>query len=194
MNIEQALPTLPAGVGNEGQQSPTARSQPTALKAGAPSASTAGTAMEWNKKSVLLVDSNLRSRESRAKMMRSMGVRVECAPNADAARARLASEKFNLILVDLGRDTEAAESLVSGIRTRSPRQLVGFLVGSPLFVATSLSGKKFLPKRVPAPAAEVSVFRPNSPLVTTSDFGQKIKDAEAAQSSETCGDQHAAGR
>ena len=97
-----------------------------------------------DKKSVLLVDSNRHSRESRAKIMRTMGVRVDCAANADSARVRLASEKYNLILVDLGRNVAAAESFVSEIRTRNSHQLVGFLVGSPLFVAQSLGGKSGL--------------------------------------------------
>ncbi len=194
MNADQAVSGVLPIDAKKAQQSPAAAAQQAPPKAGAPSASVVGTAsLDWKKKSVLLVDSNLRSRESRAKMMRSMGVRVECAPNADAARTRLASEKYNLILVDLGRDTDAAESLVSGIRNRSPRQLVGFLVGSPLFVAASLGGGRFLPKRTPAPAAEIPVLKPDEPLATTS-VGQTIKDAQAAQHSEARGDQDAAGR
>lgn len=109
-------------------------------KATAPGHPLSGT-LEMNKKSVLLVDSNRHSRESRAKVMRTMGVRVVCADNACSARVRLVKEKYNLILVDLGPDVTAAESLVSEIRTKNSRQLVGFLVGSPLFVAQSLEGR-----------------------------------------------------
>ena len=112
--------------------------QPT--KSTAPRHPLSGT-LEMNKKSVLLVDSNRRSRESRAKVMRTMGVRVVCADNACSARVRLVNEKYNLILVDLGQDVTAAESFVSEIRTKNSRQLVSFLVGSPLFVAQSLEGR-----------------------------------------------------
>jgi hypothetical protein len=109
--------------------------------------------LEWRKKTVLLVDSNLRSRHSRAKMMRTKGVHVDCVGSAEAARVRLSAEKYNLILVDLGSDTEIAESLVREIKGKNSRQLVGFLVGSPLFIVKSLGGAHPCPR--PAPAAEV---------------------------------------
>jgi hypothetical protein len=89
-------------------------------------------------KSVLLVDANAQSREARAKVMRTLGVRVETAGRAQTARARLATETYNLVLVDAGRDIAAAKSLGDEIKARNPRQLVGFLVGSPRFIATSL--------------------------------------------------------
>ena len=102
----------------------------------------------WVRKSVLLVDSNRQTRDSRAKTMRARGIRVDCVATAASARARLAAEKYNLILVDLGRDVTAAELLVGEIRTRNSRQLVGFLVGSPMFIAQSLG--KHGPVSVPA--------------------------------------------
>ncbi len=145
MSSPEALARWQATVGNNGQQSaPKPESdQPQAGRPGAPAALPAvNGALEWRKKTVLLVDSNLRSRESRAKVMRNKGVHVDCVANADAARVRLGAEKYNLILVDLGRDTEAAESLVREIRSNNSRQLVGFLVGSPWFVAKSLTGGK----------------------------------------------------
>ncbi len=147
-----------------------------------PAATTAAAAsvgkMRWKDKTVLLVDSNRLSRDSRAKIMRAMGVRVECAPTAEAARALLQSGTYNLILVDLGPDIAAAESLVKGIKAANSRQLVGFLVGRPLFVATSLKSK-------PRPRREPAMAIPTAPVPAAispmTDFGQRVRDAEAEQ-------------
>ena len=98
--------------------------------------------IEWRKKSILIVDSNARSRETRAKGMRAQGVHVDCVASTDAARMRLATETYNLILVDPGHNVGPAESLVKEIRTKNSRQLVRFLVGSPLFIVRSLSANK----------------------------------------------------
>jgi CheY-like chemotaxis protein len=130
----------------------------------------------WSKKTVLLVDVHSRTRESRSKIMRTLGVTVHCASTASSARSRLESGLYNLILVDLGADRVGAESLVQEIKLKNPRQLVAFLVGSPLFVATSLSGKTERPSRALPPLRPIPVV--NTPA-SKFDFGQRVKDAEA---------------
>lgn len=125
-------------------------------------------------KQVLLVDANAESRNSRAKVMRTLGVTVHCASSARAARSKLESGSYNLVLVDLGADTTAAEALVREIKANAPRQLVRFLVGSPMFVSTSLRDK----------STNASMSQTGRPIRKTSatgvkfDFGQKVKDAE----------------
>jgi CheY-like chemotaxis protein len=128
-------------------------------------------------KSVLLVDSDRQSRESRAKVMRTRGVQVDCVANADAARVRLAAEKYDLVLVDPGRQRETAESLVLEIRANNPRLLVRFLVGSPLFVAKSLSGRSN--PHPPAASPVATAEQPSAPTGGSIDFGQRIRDTEA---------------
>jgi CheY-like chemotaxis protein len=181
MNSDQTLGPWQASIGNDaqGHLHKAAPTQQSARQAGTPMPhpSMAGS-IELRKKSILLVDCNVRSRESRAKVMRALGVHVDCVANAHAARARLAAETYNLILVDLGRDIDAAESLVHEIRTRNSRQLVGFLVGSPLFIATSLNTSNSRPRRAPAPPTGASVAKPSTPAFPATDFGQKIRDAE----------------
>jgi CheY-like chemotaxis protein len=169
-------------MGNDAQQphhSATGPSAPGTGEPARPAAILEGIGLR--KKSVLLVDSNLRSRQSRAKVMRTKGVRVDCVGNADAARVRLAAETYNLVLVDLGHDVDGAESLVHEIRTQNSRQLVGFLVGSPLFVAQSLNGSNPRPRRAPEPAIVASGEKPSTPTAAGIDFGQRIRDAEAAE-------------
>lgn len=135
----------------------------------------------WGKKNVLLVDSNSQNRDSRAKVMRSLGATVHCVSSAAAARTQFDSGNYNLVLVDLGRDIDGAERLAREIRGKNPQQLVAFLVGSPRFVSTSLSGKSRPPRVSPTPTS-VAVLKADTPALTV-DFGQKIKDAEAEQAS-----------
>lgn len=135
--------------------------------------------MSLLKKTVLLVDVNPQSRESRAKVMRTLGVMVDCASSVRSARSKMDAGAYNLILVDLGSDSTGAEALVGEIRLRHPRQPVAFLVGSPLFVAKSLRKEAGR-----ARAAQTIVPPPIAPVETTGkpfDFSQKIKDAEAEE-------------
>lgn len=128
-------------------------------------------------KAVLLVDLNRKSRESRAKVMRARGVRVDCAADFGAARVRLVADRYNLVLVDPGRERESAEALVKEIRTSNSRQLVGFLVGSPRFVVKSLSTGASRPRPpVMPPAIDAGS---GTPTAGSTDFGPRIRDAEA---------------
>lgn len=145
---------------------------------------------------MLLVDVNSQSRDSRARELERLGVTVHCAAGAADCREKLQTCLYNLVLVDLGRDSKGAETLVHDIKLNYPRQLVAFLVGSPLFVATSLTGQQ--PRRarvhpVRTPTALVSpddVPQPGAASATPTaaapaknfDFGQRIKEAEAEQS------------
>jgi CheY-like chemotaxis protein len=130
------------------------------------------------KKTVLLVDINPRTRESRAKVMRSLGVTVLSTSSARGARMKLDSGEYDLVLVDLGADHDGAEGLVREIKLNNPRQLVAFLVGSPLFVTTSLSGKGERRPRVLSPLRPIPVPTPKA-AAKNFDFAQKVKDAEA---------------
>lgn len=124
------------------------------------------------KKSVLLVDTNAHSRELRAKTLRTFGVAVHCSGTGDAAREELDAGSYDLILIDPGADVNAAESLAAAIRLKNPRQLIGFLVGSPLFVAPSLRGGA----SASTPAAELPMAVREQASVF--DFGSKVRDAE----------------
>lgn len=123
------------------------------------------------KKTVLLIDVDATTRDARSKVMRTLGVTVHCAASATGARQKLESGSYNLVLVDLGSDVEGAKSFVEEIRSKNSRQLVAFLVGSPLFVATSLADTI---GSVPIEPAK----KPEAPASPAFDFGQKIRDAE----------------
>ena len=114
MNADPTLGRWQSSIGNEPQPLPQ-EAVPHSPESGsgesvAPKA--IADAVGLRSKSVLLVDSNRQSRESRAKILRTRGVQVDCVADAAAARLRLAAEKYDLILVDPGRERESAESLV----------------------------------------------------------------------------------
>lgn len=132
------------------------------------------------KKTVLLIDVDSRTRDSRSKIMRTLGVTVHCAGSVTGARQKLESGSYNLVLVDLGSDVEGAKSLVEEIRSKNSGQLVAFLVGSPLFVAASL-GDKAGSALKPVPLRNEPVKKPEAPVPAAFDFGQKIRDAQAKE-------------
>jgi len=132
------------------------------------------------KKTVLLIDVDSTSRESRSKIMRGLGVTVHCAATVTGARQKLEAGSYNLVLVDLGSDVEGAKSFVAEIRAKNSRQLVAFLVGSPLFVAKSLDGKAVAGPNI-LPLRTEPVQKTVAPAPVGFNFGQKIKDAEAEQ-------------
>lgn len=134
----------------------------------------------WPKKTVLLVDINAQTRDSRSKMMRRMGVIVHCAANAQSARSRYDSGSYNLVLVDLGEDVAGAERLVEEIKLRNRRQLVAFLVGRPFYVASSLSGKSVKP-RTNRGKPEGTVRTLSRPAAGSIDFGEQVRRVEAAR-------------
>lgn len=140
-------------------------------------------ASNWRQKTILLVDGNARSRDSRAKMLRKLGAVVVCASTHETAISRFGSGLYNLVLIDLKHDIDTAEQLANEIRTSNPRQLVAFLVGSPLFVAKSLRRDPDELKRVPALASITPQEKPqvktNTPGPEIFDFGQKIREAES---------------
>lgn len=137
-------------------------------------------------KTVLLIDVDSVTREARSKVMRKLGVTVHCAASVAAAQQKLDSGTYNLVLVDLGSDVEGAKALVEEIRGKNSRQLVAFLVGSPLFVATSLDGQPGVAPKAHAPQTHVPQTAPvpkapDPPRSNVFDFGQKIRDAEAKE-------------
>lgn len=151
------------------------------MKSAMPASSRGTSRTLWlMKKAVLLIDVDSATRESRSKVMRTLGVTVHCAGSVTGARQKLESGSYDLVLVDLGSDVEGAKSLAEEIRSKNSRQLVAFLVGSPLFVATSLGDKTgSVPK--PVPLQNEPVKKPEAPVSSAFDFGQKIRDAEAKE-------------
>lgn len=125
-------------------------------------------------KTVLLADLDERTCESRAKILRTFGVVVDCATSAASALALFHAGVYSLVLIDLGTGSES-ERLAQEIRSVKRKQRIGFLVGSPLFVAGSPRAQPR--KTAPAVLPQNEVRSLPAPL----DFGQRVRQAEAAQ-------------
>ena len=126
--------------------------------------------------SVLLVDVNLRRRESRAAHLRKLGAVVDCASNAMTALQKLAATTYRLVLIDL--DRAAAEQLAGEIRLKVPKQLVGFMVAGPKLISKTLAAARIT---IPPAKTLEPVQEQNAP--TESAFGMAVRKAEESQQS-----------
>ncbi len=126
-------------------------------------------------RSILLVDVHPRTRDSRAQTMRKLGATVDCVSTAVAALAQFASGLYRLVLIDLGRDIEGAEQLARDIRSKNPKQLVGFLVAGPALISKTL---RKVPAPVPVTTRAELLPVPPTEVPVESDFGRRIRELE----------------
>jgi CheY-like chemotaxis protein len=125
---------------------------------------------------VLLVDVHQQSRNLRAEMMRNLGATVDCASSATSAIARFALRLYRLVLIDLGEDHEGAEQLALDIRQIRPKQLIGFLIGGPTYIAKTLARKS--EDVIPFSASTPTTPIPEPELSHESAFTRKIREVE----------------
>jgi CheY-like chemotaxis protein len=89
------------------------------------------------KKRVLLVNTRATQRDLRAKIMRKMGVEVDCAADISEARSLWQADSYSLVLVDVRNDSNKVQEFCDEIRHSKPPQTVAFLVGKPEYLAIS---------------------------------------------------------
>jgi CheY-like chemotaxis protein len=91
------------------------------------------------RKRILLLATYATKRDLRAKILRKMGIEVDCA--ADIAEARLLwqADAYNLLLVDVRNDSQNLRAFCDEVRGAKPPQTVAFLVGKPVYLAGSPS-------------------------------------------------------
>ena len=86
-------------------------------------------------KTVLLVDSQQKPREIRARRLRTYGILVHTAASIQEARVHLAMNSCDLVLLGTREDPEAAIAFRQEIRQQNPKQRVAFLVGPPRYLS-----------------------------------------------------------
>ena len=133
------------------------------------------TAVRRAQRTVLLADSNSRSRELRCKAFLTLGADVQAAESADAALMQYRNGTFDLVLIDLRGDIDSAEVLASSVRAINAHQKISFLVGGSTLLST-LQRKGSQKSAV----ATRNGTKENSPP-TQSDFGRRIMEAEKVQ-------------
>jgi CheY-like chemotaxis protein len=91
------------------------------------------------RKRVLLVDTYATKRDLRAKIMRKLGVDVDCAADLSEARSLWQADSYNLVLVDVRNDAHNLQEFCEEVRGAKPPQAVAFFVGKPEYLAGSPS-------------------------------------------------------
>lgn len=89
------------------------------------------------KKRVLLVDTYATKRDLRSKIMRKLGVDVDCAAGITEARALWQADSYSLVLVDVHNDAVNVQEFCDEVRNAKPPQSIAFLVGKPEYLAGS---------------------------------------------------------
>jgi CheY-like chemotaxis protein len=86
---------------------------------------------------VLLVDTATSTRSLRAKALRDRGLDVVCAGDLAEGRSLWQPNAYGLVLMHLHNDAYHASEFREEIKHDSPKQLVAFFVGRPLFLASA---------------------------------------------------------
>jgi CheY-like chemotaxis protein len=103
------------------------------------------------RKRVLLIDGYATKRDLRSKIMRKLGVEVDCASDITQARALWRADAYSLVLVDVHNDAVNVQGFCDEVRGAKPPQSVAFLVGKPEYLA----GSPVVDDGTPAPAPDV---------------------------------------
>jgi len=89
------------------------------------------------RKRILLIDSYPTKRDLRAKILRKLGVEVDCAADISEARSLWQADSYNLVLMDVKRDPRNVEEFCTEMSDAKPPQRMAFLVGKPEYLGSS---------------------------------------------------------
>src|SRR5438128_7134224 len=101
------------------------------------------------KRRILLVDTFANKRDLRAKIMRKLGVEVDCAADITEARALWQTDSYSLVLLDVRNDAVNVQEFYEELRKAKPPQSVAFLVGKPEYLAGSPAADDGMVARAP---------------------------------------------
>jgi CheY-like chemotaxis protein len=101
------------------------------------------------RKRVLLIDGYATKRDLRSKIMRKLGVEVDCASDITQARALWRADSYSLVLVDVHNDAVNVQEFCDEMRGAKPPQSVAFLVGKPEYLAGLPAAEDGTPVPVP---------------------------------------------
>jgi hypothetical protein len=89
------------------------------------------------KKRILLIDSYATKRDLRAKILRKLGVEVDCASDISEARSLWQADAYNLVLMDVKREPRNVEDFCGEMASAKPPQRMAFLVGKPEYLGST---------------------------------------------------------
>jgi hypothetical protein len=88
---------------------------------------------------LLLLDGNTTTRDLRTKIMRKLGLDVDCAADTIQAFLLWRPGFYGLVLVDFHRSPLMVQGFCREIKSASPRQKLAYFVGKPLYWSSSPS-------------------------------------------------------
>ena len=97
------------------------------------------------KKRVLLVETSPSKRDSRAQVIRTLGVDVDCAADIREACAWWKAALYDLVLIDMEKGQGYRDKFCDDIRSATPPQRLAFLVGHPGYLADSPNEDEEMP-------------------------------------------------
>jgi CheY-like chemotaxis protein len=102
------------------------------------------------KRRVLLVDTSQSKRDLRAKVMRRLGIEVDCAADISEALSWWRADLYHLVLINVQNDIGQRDHFCAVIRGATPPQQFAFLVGKPEYLADSpkSNGESFVQKNI----------------------------------------------
>ena len=103
-----------------------------------------------DKNRVLLVDADPGMRKLRLASMTKVGISVCCATDVAQARLLLRESVYDLVLIDLPRDRDAALKLRDDMKEDRPGQSIRFFVGRPSYLALGPLPEHLSAKKGPA--------------------------------------------
>jgi hypothetical protein len=88
---------------------------------------------------LLLLDGNTTTRDLRAKVMRRLGLDVDCAADTIQAFLLWRPDFYGLVVVDFREAPWVVQRFCAEIRAASPRQRIAYFVGKPRYLSFSPS-------------------------------------------------------
>ncbi len=104
-----------------------------------------------DEKSILLLDANDQSRDSRAKALRDRGLDVDCAATAEQARALWTPGSHELVLIEFRNASPAVHEFYDEVRLQRKRQKFGFYVNQAPHLTRSYRQCESTPAQIEAP-------------------------------------------
>jgi len=89
------------------------------------------------KKRILLIDSYRTKRDLRARILRKLGVEVDCACDISEARSLWQADSYNLVLMDVKREPRNVDEFCAEMAGAKPPQRMAFLVGKPEYLGSA---------------------------------------------------------
>ena len=98
---------------------------------------TAVSMLAKGKKRILLIATSAMKRELRSRILRKLGLEVDCAADITEARSLWRADFYSLVLLDIGNDSLRVAEFCTEIKAAKPSQRMAFLVGKPEYLSAS---------------------------------------------------------